>query len=64
LLLNFDGRKRARLVAGGHIIQKLDTEETTSTMTSIDSIKNLFLLGELFGLTCIMAGVSHAYVQA
>ena len=62
--VKFDGRKKARLVAGGHMTEKLEIEDVTSTMISLDSIKLLFIAGELQGLKCMAADVTSAYIQA
>jgi hypothetical protein len=36
--VKFNGRKRARCVAGGHVTPKIDEEFSTSTMVSLDTI--------------------------
>jgi hypothetical protein len=38
-----DDGKRARQVGGGHMTEKLDFEEATSTMIALDTVKLLFL---------------------
>ena len=59
-----DGRKRARLVAGGHMTPKLDKEDTTSTMITNESIRLLFLIATIQNLKILAADVSHAYINA
>ena len=62
--VKFDGRKRARCVAGGHMLPKIDEEESTSTMVALDTIKLAFLAAELMGLKCLAADITLAYLQA
>ena len=62
--MKFDGHKRARLVAGGFMTPKLDTEDTYSSMISLDTIKLPFLAGELQDLKCMTGDISSAYIQA
>ena len=62
--VKFDGRKRARLVAGGHMTEKLDPEEVTSTMVSLDTIRLAFLAAQHQRLLCLSGDVTSAYIQA
>ena len=39
----YDGRKRATCITGGHMTPKIDTEDSTSTIVSLDTIKMVFL---------------------
>jgi hypothetical protein len=60
-----DGRKRARQVGGGHMTEKLDYEETTSTrMIALDTVRLAFLSMTLLGLLCITGDVNSAYLLA
>ena len=63
-VIKFDGRKRARLVAGGHMTETLDTEQTTSIMVSLDIIFMFFISAGLQDLTCLTGDINSAYIQA
>ena len=62
--VKFDGRKRARLVAGGHMTEKLDKEETTSTMVGLDTVILASLAARCKGLKCLSGDINSAYIQA
>ena len=61
--MKFDGHKRARLVAGGHMTPKLNTEDTYSSIISLDTIKLAFLAGELQDLKYMKGEISSAYFK-
>ena len=62
--VKFDGRKRARCVAGGHVTPKIDENDSTSTMISLDTIKLTFLAADLMKLKVLAADITSAYIQA
>ena len=43
---------------------KMDTEDSASTMVSLDTIKMVFLAAELMGLKVLSADITLAYIQA
>ncbi len=62
--IKYDGRKRARCVAGGHMTEKLDDNDKYSSVVSLDTIKMVFLCAKLMDLECLAADVTSAYIQA
>ena len=62
--VKYDGRKRARLVAGGHMTEKLDSEEVSSSMVSLETIRLAFLAAHAQDLKCLSGDVTSAYIQA
>jgi hypothetical protein len=62
--VKFDGRKRARLVAGGHMTEKMDSEEVSSSMVSLETIRLAFLAAQAQNLQCLSGDVTSAYIQA
>ena len=43
---------------------KMDTEDSASTMVSLDTIKMAFIAAELMGLKVLAADITLAYIQA
>ena len=63
--IKVDGRKRARLVAGGHTTEKLEFEEVTSSMVRLDTVKIAFMTPLLLGhVKPLMGDINSAYIQA
>ena len=64
--IKHDGRKRARLVGGGHMTEKLDFEEVTSSMVRFENILLAFIamMTMITKLKCLMGDVNSAYIQA
>ena len=62
--VKFDGRKRARCVAGGHMTDPLDTEATYAPVVTLDSVRLAFIAAELQELTIIAADIGSAFIQA
>jgi hypothetical protein len=62
--IKFNGRYRARLVAGGHMTPEIDIEESTSSTTSLEDLRVVFVVTSLMNLKVITADVGHAYLQA
>ena len=62
--VKFDGRKRARCVAGGHKTPKIDTEDSTSTQVSLETIKIVILAAYFQGLYILAGDITSAYIQS
>jgi len=62
--VKFDGRKRARCVAGGHTTEPLHQEYTYSSVVSLDTVRIAFIAAELMGLDVVAADIGSAYIQA
>ena len=62
--VKFDGRKRARCVAGGHMIDPLPQEETYSSVVALDAVRLAFLAIELMDMEIVAADIGSAYIQA
>jgi hypothetical protein len=61
--VKFDGRRRARCVAGGHVTPNL-TDDLYAGVANLETVRIAFLAAELFDLDIIAADVSSAYIQA
>ena len=59
-----DGRRRARLCAGGHTTFVDDTDCCYSSVVSLRSLRMVLLLGLLNGLMICTADIVSAYLQA
>ena len=62
--VKFDGRKRARCVAGGHMTEPLHQEETYSSVVSLDTVRLAFIAAELMDMKAVAADIGSAYIQA
>ena len=62
--VKFDLRKRARLVAGGHMTDPIDNEYTFSSVVSLDIIRLTFIVATLMLLKVVAADIGSAYIQA
>jgi len=61
--VKFDGRRRARCVAGGHVTPNL-TDDLYASVVNLETVRIAFLEAEVFDLDIIAADVSSAYIQA
>jgi len=61
--VNVDGRRRARLVAGGHLTSP-DTEHLHSSVVRTSSVRCAIILGVANGQSFLMGDVSQAYLYA
>ena len=61
--VKFDGRRRARLVAGGHTTTALEYD-MYSGMVDLESVRIAFVAAALYDLKVIAADVASAYLQA
>jgi len=59
----YDGRRKARLVAGGNHTE-VDAIDTYSGVVSIETVRILFLIADLYFLEVIAADISNAYLYA
>jgi hypothetical protein len=59
----FDGRRRARLVAGGHRTPDLE-DDLYSVSVNLETVRILFVTAALMELNVVAADVSSAYIQA
>ena len=62
--VKFDGRKRARCVAEGHMTAPLHQEDTYSSVVSLDTVRLAFIAAELMGMDIVAADIGSAYIQA
>ena len=60
--VKFDGRRKARLVAGGHRTPDVSQEEVYSGVVSVDTIRVAFALTELNNLGVMAADISIAFL--
>ena len=58
----FDGRRKARLVAGGHKTPDAPPEETYSGVVSMDTIRMAFVLSAMNNLEVCAADISTAFL--
>ena len=58
----FDGRRKARLVAGGHRAPEVPKEEIYSGVVSMDTIRTAFVLASMNNLDVCAADVSTAFL--
>ncbi len=61
--VKFDGRHRARLVAGGHKTQDLTTNYYSGVI-ELETIRILFAIAIIACLKCVAGDVASAYIQA
>jgi hypothetical protein len=59
--VKFDGRRKCRLVAGGHRTPDMPQEETYSGVVSMDTIRVAFVLSAMNGLDVCAADISTAF---
>ena len=62
--VKFDGRKRARCNAGGHMTEPLPQEETYSSVVALDTVRLAFVAAELMDMEIVAADIGSAYIQA
>ena len=62
--VKFDLRRKARLVAGGHLTDPIYHDSPYTGIASIKSIRTCLFLGELNGLELCAADVGNAYLEA
>ena len=60
--VKFDGRRKCRLVAGGHRTPDVPPEEVYSGVVSMDTIRMVFVLSALNGLDVCAAYISTAFL--
>ena len=60
--VKFDGRRKSRLVAGGHRAPIVDKEERFSGVVSMDGVRLGFLLAKLNGLMVCAGDVGNAFL--
>ena len=61
--VKYDGRRRARLVAGGHVTDDLEYDIYSGNV-DLETVRIAFLARELYDLDVIAADVASAYLQA
>ena len=59
----FDGRRKARLVAGGHRAPDITREEAYSGVVSMETIRVTFVLAVLNNLDVCAADISTAFLH-
>ena len=62
--VKFDGRKHARLVGGGHMTERLNVEDLTSSMIQVDSIRLGFIAADMMDLDILAGDINSDYIQA
>ena len=62
--VKFDLRRKARLVAGGHLTKQVFNDAPYSGIASLKSIRTCIFLGQLNGLSMCAADVGNAYLEA
>jgi hypothetical protein len=62
--IKFDLRRKARLVAGGHLTKPIYNNAPYSGIASLKSIRTCIFLAELNGLSLCAADVGNAYLEA
>ena len=60
--VKFDGRRKARLVAGGHRTPSVSHEEVYSGVVGMDTIRMAFVLASLNELEVCTADISTAFL--
>ena len=60
--VKFDGRKKCRLVAGGHRTPDVPQEEVYSGVVSVETIRTAFVLSALNNLEVCAADISTAFL--
>jgi hypothetical protein len=61
--IKMDLRRKARLVAGGHVTKDIEGDNY-SGVVKMDSVRLIFLLADLNKMDLLMADVSNAYLNA
>jgi len=62
--VKYDGRRKARIVAGGNVT-KVDPEETYSGVVSLEMIRLILLIADINkNLQVVAADISNAYLNA
>ena len=61
--VKYDGRRRARLVAGGHVTNDLDFDIYSGNV-ELETVRTAFIARELYDLEVITADIASAYIQA
>ena len=62
--VKFDGRRKARFVAGGHLTGMLPVDCTYSSVVTIRSLRLALLAAELNGLKTWSGDIGNAYLEA
>src|SRR5215210_7598060 len=62
--VKLDLRRKARLVAGGHLTKEIFNDAPYCGIASIKSIRTCIFLAELNGLSLCAADVGNAYIEA
>ena len=62
--VKLDGRRKARFVAGGHVIKDISHHEAYVSIIHAKNLRLLFLLSMINGQTLIAGDVSNAYLNA
>ncbi len=60
--VKFDGRKKSRLVAGGHMSPNVSKEEAFSGVVSMESVRLGFILAKLNDLQVCTGDVGNAFL--
>src|SRR3982750_3734142 len=61
--VKFDGRRKCRLVAGGHMTDPA-SEDVFSGVVSMETVRIVLILAELNGLRVCAADVGNAYLNS
>ena len=61
--VKYDGRRKCRLVAGGHMTDPA-SDEVFSGVVNMETVRMAFILAELNGLTIVAGDVGNAYLNA
>ena len=62
--IKFDLRRKARLVAGGHLTKHVFNDSPYSGIASLKSVRTCIFLANLNGLELCAADVGNAYLEA
>ena len=62
--VKFDLTRKARLVAGGHKHRDVPSYTTYSSVVSRDSVRLMFMIAALNGLSVLAGDVGNAYLNA
>ncbi|HEY9297802.1 MAG TPA: reverse transcriptase domain-containing protein, partial [Phormidium sp.] len=61
--VKFDGRRKCRLVAGGHMTDPA-SEDVFSGVVSMETVRTVFIIAELNGLLIVAGDVGNAYLNS
>src|SRR5574339_1275246 len=61
--VKFDGRRKCRLVAGGHMTDPA-SEDVFSGVVSMETVRMAFIIAELNGLVIVAGDVGKAYLNS